>query len=124
VRKRHTPLREVCERERPLKVYVTPSDREKIQGRAKLTGLSVSSFLTRMGLNTPIRCMADHDVIDAVLCLNAEVARVGAELKAWLATRSGEGASPEDISQTLQELRMLQQQMMVTVSQIRRPGWR
>ncbi|MBE1162751.1 plasmid mobilization protein [Dyella acidiphila] len=122
--KRHTQLREVCERERPLKVYVTPSDREKIEERAKLTGLSVSSFLTRVGLNTPIRCMADHDVIDAVLRLNAEVTRVGAELKAWLTKRPGEGASPEDIWQTLQELHALQQQMMVTVSQLRRPGWR
>ncbi|RDS80149.1 hypothetical protein DWU98_14650 [Dyella monticola] len=115
---------EVCERERPLKVYVTRSDRETITARAAMAGLPLSSFLARVALHTPIRCMVDHDMADAVLHLNVDVARVCEELKTWLATRPGEGASPEDIHQTLRELRALQQAMMVTISQICRPGYR
>ena len=124
MRQHDSQQREVCERERPLKVYVTPSDRETITTRVAMAGLPLSSFLARAALHTPIRCMVDHDMIHAVLQLDADVGRVCKELKTWLAIRPGEWASAEEVQQTLRELQALQQMMMVGVSDIRRPGWR
>ena len=118
MRKPASSSSEVVDRASPLKVYVTPNDRATIQSRARQTGLSVSSYLTRIALNRPVRSVADIEAVMDLLRVNSTLGHLCKALETWLATRPGEGAPPEDVRKLLRATHELQHEMRVIASDI------
>lgn len=115
-----TSSTEIVDRASPLRVYVTPSDRMVIQSQARQTGLSVSSYLTRIALNRPVQSIADPNAVLDLMRINGTLTGMSKALETWLATRLGEGASPQEVRELLQTSRALHHEMLVIASTILR----
>jgi hypothetical protein len=100
--------RETRDRQKPAKVFLTPSERAEIEARAEAAGLSVSSFLRAAGLGHAVRSVLDHEAVMALAKVNADQGRLGGLLKLWLSSRPGEGASEREVRQLLQRIEALQ----------------
>lgn len=72
------------DRQRPLRVLVSASERARIEERARIAGLSVSAYLRAAGLNQPIRSVLDHDAVRELAKINGDQGRLGGLLKLWL----------------------------------------
>jgi hypothetical protein len=92
------------DRQRPLRVVVSDSERTRIEQRAASAGLSVSAFLRAAGLHEPIRSVLDHDAIMALARVNADQGRLGGLLKLWLTEQPGQGVSGTEIHQLLDRI--------------------
>lgn len=94
-----------------LLVVVNASERKAIEARAAAAGLSVSAYLRAAALGHPIRSSLDHVAVDELMKLNADQARLGNLLKAWIFDRHGEGKSVRDVHALLDEIRDLQSRL-------------
>jgi len=106
-------------RQKPVKVYVSDTDRDALEACAKAAGLSLSSYLLTAGLNRPIRTVADTQAVADLVKVAADLGRLGGLLKLWLADRRGEGAPPFAVDKVLGETRELQQCILKLASQVR-----
>ncbi|UVM45665.1 CopG family transcriptional regulator [Pseudomonas brassicacearum] len=95
-------------RGKPIEVWVTDDEKERITKSAKEAGLSRSGYLRALGLNTPIRSVVDLAAVTDLAKVNGELGRVAGLLKLWLAERRGEGANAIDVESTMIEFRRLQ----------------
>lgn len=75
---------------------------------AAQTGLSQSSYLRAVGLNTPIRSVVDLKAVSDLAKVNGDLGRVAGLLKLWLAEKRGQGAKPIDVESVMVEFRALQ----------------
>jgi hypothetical protein len=112
------PTREVRDRQRPLKVWVTTTERTEIEQRAAGAGLSVSAYLRASGMNHPLRSVYDLAAVEELAKVGADLGRLGGLLKLWLATKRGEGAPALDIDRLLTETRELQQKMLKVMGRV------
>lgn len=92
------------ERSRPLKVYVSPDERERISQTAEACGLSVSDFLRRVGMNRTIHSAYDQEAVIALMRATGDQGRLGGLLKLWLTERPGEGAAVQDVRALLEQI--------------------
>lgn len=99
------------ERNRPLRVVVSPAERARIEESAASAGLSVSGFLRALGLGYQPASVIDHQAVRDLAKVAGDQGRLGGLLKQWLAERAGEGASEIDVSRLLDELLALQAQL-------------
>lgn len=67
-----------------IRVYCLPAERETIGANAAAVGMSVSTYLRRVGLNYQPRGMVDLDQVEAMLRVSADAGRLGGLLKMWL----------------------------------------
>jgi len=95
-------------RGKPIEVWVTDDEKERITERAKEAGLSRSGYLRALGLNTPIRSVVDLAAVTDLAKVNGDLGRVAGLLKLWLAEKRGEGANAIDVESTMIEFRRLQ----------------
>jgi hypothetical protein len=73
------------DRNHPLQVYVTPGERLIIEGHAKATGKTISTFLRNVGTGAVPRAVAtDLKAVEALIKVNADQARLGNLLKLYL----------------------------------------
>ncbi len=110
--------REVRDRLRPLKVWVTASERTGIEKRAAAAGLSISAYLRATGLTHPIRSVYDLAAVEQLAKVGGDLGRLGGLLKMWLATRREEGAPAIEVDRLLRETRALQQEMMKVMGRV------
>ena len=68
----------------PIKVWVTPSEKEIIHENAKACGMSNSAYLRQVGLGMPIKSILDQNSIADLAKVNADQGRLGGLLKLWL----------------------------------------
>ena len=94
-------MREVRNRVRPMKVFVTKTERERIEQRAQTAGLSVSAYLRVAGLSQPIRSVLDYDAIRELAKVNGEQGRLAGLLKLWLHEQVGQGATQIEVQRLL-----------------------
>jgi hypothetical protein len=106
------------DRQKPLRVYVSPDDRDAIAGRAATAGLSVSEYLRIVGVNGQIRSAYDHDAVIQLSRVNGDLGRVGGLLKIWLTERPGEGASTMELRRLYNETKSLQQQILTLMARV------
>ncbi|WP_396593803.1 plasmid mobilization protein [Brevundimonas sp. R86498] len=106
---RHAP--EPRSRNRPLKVYVTETERTALTEAARSAGLSVSDFLRRVGLGVQVRSILDQDHVHEVMRARADLGRVGGLLKMWLAERPGVGAPPRSVRALLDRIEAAQDEV-------------
>jgi hypothetical protein len=113
-------VREARERTRPLKIYVTPRQREEIEARAASVGMSVSSFLGALGLNAPIRSRTDADAVLDLLRINGDLGRLGGLLNQWLSERAGQGARIIEVHDVLHAIEETRQELLRVSSRVLR----
>ena len=68
----------------PAKVYCLPSERQEIQAMADADGLTVSTYLLRVGLGYRIEGILDHKRVEELVRINGDLGRMGGLLKLWL----------------------------------------
>lgn len=68
----------------PLKVYCLPSEREAIEVNAKQAGLSVSTYLRRIGQGRQVKSVVDAEQVRELVRVNGDLGRLGGLLKLWL----------------------------------------
>lgn len=67
-----------------IKVRVSETEREMIVAAAQSVGLSVSSYLRRLGLGYQPKSMIDLQKVEAMMRVSADAGRLGGLLKMWL----------------------------------------
>ncbi len=68
----------------PLKVYCLPDEREAIEVNAKQAGLSVSTYLRRIGQGRQVKSVVDAEQVRELVRVNGDLGRLGGLLKLWL----------------------------------------
>jgi hypothetical protein len=96
------------DRKRPLKIYVSETERAAIAARAQGCGLVVSDYLRAVGLGHEPRSIFDHEAVMTLARVNADQGRLGGLLKLWLSERPGQGASVTDVRRLLREIEATQ----------------
>lgn len=91
--------REVRDRGRPLKVYVSAADRVFITSGASQAGMSVSDYLRVLGLHHEPKSVFDQDAVLALAKVSGDVGRLGGLLK-WLLSE----APPKDVADRAREV--------------------
>jgi hypothetical protein len=82
--------KETRERERPLRVVVSPSERRQIEEKAKATALTVSSYLRATGLGTHLRSVYDHKAVVELCGVAGDLGRLGGLFKLYLSRYPGD----------------------------------
>lgn len=68
----------------PIKVYCLPEEKAQITENAKAAGLSLSTFLLRVGAGFEVRTVLDYQRIEELARINGDLGRLGGLLKLWL----------------------------------------
>ena len=68
----------------PIKVYCLPCERLQIEANARAAGLSLSTYLLKVGIGYRIRGILDHQRVDELARINGDLGRLGCLLKLWL----------------------------------------
>jgi hypothetical protein len=110
--------KEVRDRKRPLKVWVTARERTEIEARAAGAGVSISAYLRAAGLNHTLKSVYDLVAVEELAKAGADLGRLGGLLKLWLATKRGEGAPALEVDRLLRETRELQQKMLRVMGRV------
>lgn len=86
----------------PIKVWVLPEEKRQIEDNAHAHGLSVSSYLRRIGLDLPVKSVLDQHAIIELAKANGDLGRLGGLLKMWLTNDEKlDRFEPEQINQTI-----------------------
>lgn len=93
-------------RQRPMKVYVSDEERQKIEAFAEDCKLSPTAYLRNLGLGCEPKSAFDRDVIHELAKLHAEQEQLRGLLKQWLAEKSGAGAPVESLLEQIESLQM------------------
>lgn len=67
-----------------IMVYCTPDEKESIKRQAKKAGLSVSTYLRKVGQGYPITGVIDLQAVQTLAKVNGDLGRMGGLLKLWL----------------------------------------
>lgn len=105
-------------RSHTLRVVVSDDERAKIAANAKLTRLSVSSFLRRVGQGFEPKTALDHERVMDLHRLRGDLGRMGGLLKLWLTDRAGEGANVEDVRAVLNDIEAIGEEVREKVRQL------
>lgn len=68
----------------PLKCYCTEEERKDIERQAETAGMSVSEYLRKAGMGTPIKNRVDQQAVKTLGKVNADLGRAGGLLKMLL----------------------------------------
>lgn len=69
----------------PIKVYCLPEEREAIARNAEQAGLTLSTYLLRLGVGYEIQGVVDQRQVEELARINGDLGRLGGLLKLWLA---------------------------------------
>ena len=106
------------DRQRPLKVLVSPQERAVITARAASACLSTSAYLRAAGLSHPIRRLYDLEAVERLAELGADLERLGYLLNLWLVERRAVGTAPVNVHALLNETRTLQGKLLALMSRV------
>ena len=68
----------------PIKVYCMPDERNEIAHLARTSGLTMSTYLMRVGLGYPVKSVLDNKRVGELCRINGDLERLGGLLKLWL----------------------------------------
>lgn len=112
--KKSTPRRKLP----PIKVWVSEEEREVIEDKARQANMSLSSYLSAVGRNSPIRSVVDLQAVGDLAKVNGDLGRVAGLLKLWLAEKRGQGARPMDVEAMMNDFRKLQGEVLAIMSRV------
>ena len=106
----------------PIKVYCFPDEKQTIEQQASSTGLSMSSYLLRVGMGYPIRSIVDHHQVEELVKINGDLGRLGGLLKLWLSKDTPiAGIEARTVRATLKKIDTAQEQMLDVMQRVIRP---
>ena len=106
----------------PIKVYCFPDEKQTIEQQATSTGLSMSSYLLRVGMGYPIRSIVDHHQVEELVKINGDLGRLGGLLKLWLSKDTTvAGIEARTVRETLKKIDQAQDQMLALMQRVIRP---
>jgi hypothetical protein len=76
--------KETRKRNPPIKVWCLSTERAAIEANAKAAGLSLSTYLRNVGTGYEIRGVLDHQRVDELARISADLCRLGGLLELWL----------------------------------------
>ena len=103
---------------RPINVWVTADERQRIERSAVATSLPMSVYLRTLGLGYEPRSTLDAARVGDLLKACGELGRLGGLLKLWLTDRPGEGAAVEDVRALLHSIGELRDQIVEKVAAV------
>lgn len=109
---------ETRERNRPLRVVVSPSERARIEALAAAAGLSVSAYLRSVGLGYQPRSVVDLDAVERLAKVNADLGRLGGLLKLWLTDTPGRGVPVAEVRDLLGQIKDTQDDLRHAVTRL------
>jgi hypothetical protein len=68
----------------PIKVYCLPDEKRQIEAGASAAGLSVSTYLLKIGMGYQVRGILDNKRVEELARINGDLGRLGGLLKLWL----------------------------------------
>ena len=71
-------------RSHPIKVYCLPEERRQIEAKANAAGLSLSTYLLKVGSGGQMHGIVDHKQVEELARINGDLGRLGGLLKLWL----------------------------------------
>lgn len=95
-------------RGKPIDVWVTDEKKAAITERADEAGMSRSGYLRALGLNTPIRSVADLTAVAYLAKVTVDLGQVAGLLKLWLLEKPSQGANVVDVELVMVEFGELQ----------------
>jgi len=99
------------DRQHPIKVYVSATEREEIERRADGVKMPPSSLMRSLALGFEPRSAFDKDAIGALIKLHSDQGRLGGLLKLWLTEKKGEGANVSEVRSVLRQIESLQMEL-------------
>lgn len=75
---------ETRRKRRPLQVYCTEKEQDEIIRHAMMAGLSISEYLRKVGMGTPVVSQVDKEAVAKLAKVNADLGRAGGLLKMLL----------------------------------------
>ncbi len=94
-----------------VSVWVTPEEAAGLSDRAKQVSMSKSGYLRAVGLNQPVRSVADLHAVQMLAKVNGDLGRVAGLLKLWLVEKRGQGARPAEVEALMRDFLDLQAQV-------------
>lgn len=92
------------DRQRPLKVFVTPDERAFIVSSAEISGMSVSHYLRTVGMHGRPTNVLDLKAMGHMFRASGDLARLGGLLKLWLSDKPDDGAPAADVRKLLRQI--------------------
>lgn len=114
-----TPRRKLL----PIQAYCLESERQLIESKAKIAGMSLSEYLRKCGMEGVVTSVLDQQAVATLAKVNANLGRVGGLLKALLTNDERfdglNGQKLQDVTlKTVEEIRQLQTRMLHIVERI------
>ena len=97
-------VKDVRDRQKPIKVYVSDDERQRIEAKAEACQLVPSAYLRALGIGYKPKSAFDREAIEVLAKLNADQGRLGGLLKLWLSEKKGEGASVKSVRALLEQI--------------------
>lgn len=107
----------------PIKVYVTPQEKDQIISNANLYSLSASNYLRNLGLGFSVTPTIDQEAVSALAKLNADQGRLGGLLKMFLSNdeklrKFNEANLIQGIEECLNQIYSIQETLYYKVSKL------
>ncbi len=98
----------VRDRQKPLKIYVSSDERQKIEALAKDCKLAPSTYLRNVGIGYQPKSAFDREAIQKLAKLHADQVRLGELLKLCMSDKNGKSVPIKNMYLLLQEIDKLQ----------------
>lgn len=107
----------------PVRAYCLQSERELIENKAKIAGMSLSEYLRRAGMEGVVTSILDQEAVATLARVNANLGRVGGLLKALLTNEERfdgkQGEALQEVTlQTVKGIKELQTRMLQVVERV------
>jgi hypothetical protein len=103
----------------PIKVYCLPEEKAQITENAKAAGLSLSTFLLRVGAGFEARTVLDYQRIEELARINGDLGRLGGLLKLWLTNDERlRGVRAEELRALLSRIERNQEAMRTIMQKV------
>lgn len=100
------------------RLVCTEGERQELTERAEMVGLSVGTYLVRVGLGYQPHSVFDHKAVVSLLQTSGSLGRIGGLLKLWLTERPGEGVSSDDMRRVLNHLLETQHELRLKAREV------
>jgi hypothetical protein len=107
------------DKNRAIKVLVTPEERVRIERRARGASMTLSAYLRTLGLGYEPKSTLDWRTVADLVQVHADQGRLGGLLKLWLVEKPGQGAPVFDVRRLLRQIEESQAQLKAIVAGLR-----
>lgn len=105
----------------PIKVYCTRSQRQVIEQNAGIVGMSLSTYLQRVGTNCSLNVHSHNEDVEKLLRINADLGRLGGLIKLWLTNdRKTKLVGQQELHRLLAQISATQSELIDTLIEFKR----